>query len=55
MRLLDVYVDSGEQPIPEVEVYSVVNARDDADRAATDAVLAEFWRKADGGWICTRQ
>lgn len=47
--LLDRYYTT-EQPIPADQVYRVCRARLPAERAAVDAVLAEFWLLADGCW-----
>lgn len=47
--LLDRYYGS-EQPIPADQIYRVALARTPEDRAAVDAVLAEFFTLTDGAW-----
>jgi uncharacterized protein YdaU (DUF1376 family) len=47
--LLDRYYAT-EQPIPADQVYRVCRARTDDERAAVDAVLAEFFVLTDGAW-----
>lgn len=41
-----------EQPIPAEDVYRVASARTRDERAAVDAVLAEFFRLDAGAWRC---
>lgn len=43
-----------ERPIPEGEVYRVARASSRAERAAVDAVLAEFFDLEDGEWTNAR-
>lgn len=51
--LLDRYY-STEAGIPEDQVYRLARARTDAERAAVDAVLAEFFTRISGVWINRR-
>lgn len=52
-RLLDHYYAT-EKPIEPKRVYGIVRCQTAADRAATDAVLAEFWTLTDDGWVQDR-
>lgn len=49
-RLLDHYYAT-EKPIDPKRVYGIVRCQTAADRAATDAVLSEFWTLTDDGWV----
>jgi uncharacterized protein YdaU (DUF1376 family) len=51
--LLDRYY-STEEGIPADQVYRVTGAKSKAERAAVDAVLAEFFSLSDGVWIKNR-
>lgn len=51
--LLDRYY-STEEGIPAGQVYRVTGAKSKAERAAVDAVLAEFFSLSDGVWIKNR-
>lgn len=48
--LLDRYY-STEQPIPADQAHRICRARSKDERAAVDAVLAEFFTLQDGNWI----
>lgn len=51
--LLDRYYAT-EAPIPAAQVYRIARATSKQERAAVDAVLAEFFRLVDGSWINRR-
>ncbi len=51
--LLDRYYAT-EAPIPAAQVYRIARALSKLERAAVDAVLAEFFRLVDGGWTNAR-
>lgn len=48
-RLLDIYY-SRESPLPDEVVYRLVGAKDTKEKAATAAVLNEFFSLVDGQW-----
>ncbi len=52
-RLLDVYY-TRESAIPADQAARLVGARSDDERAALDAVLAEFFQLVDGAWVQDR-
>ena len=51
--LLDRYYAT-EAPIPAAQAYRIARATSKQERAAVDAVLAEFFRLVDGSWTNAR-
>lgn len=51
--LLDRYYAT-EAPIPDAQVYRIARASSKQERAAVDAVLAEFFHLVDGAWVNRR-